>query len=45
VLPHRILADDPYRVVREAVLAAFPDSTVADSSFALDQQAILRAHE
>jgi MoxR-like ATPase len=26
VLPHRIVADDPYRVVREAVLAAFPDS-------------------
>src|SRR5207244_9473475 len=25
VLPHRIVADDPYRVVREAVLVAFPD--------------------
>jgi MoxR-like ATPase len=36
VLPHRILADDPYRVVREAVLAAFPDPTLADAPPPLD---------
>jgi MoxR-like ATPase len=30
VLPHRIIADDPYRVVREAVLSAFPTDTPAD---------------
>ena len=28
VLPHRILADDPYRVVREAVAAAFQEAPV-----------------
>jgi MoxR-like ATPase len=30
VLPHRIVADDPYRVVREAVVASFQDSAAAD---------------
>jgi MoxR-like ATPase len=28
VLPHRIVADDAYRVVREAVLSAFPDAAL-----------------
>src|SRR6476469_2311868 len=28
VLPHRILADDPYRVVREAVMSAFQEAPV-----------------
>jgi MoxR-like ATPase len=32
VLPHRIVADDPYRVVREAVVAAFPEPSVGSTS-------------